>query len=92
MTKEVRLIFDVGDIIGVRFECQGNGCTQEFLCRLDDTKSRMPLRCPSCDKQWRLHEGHPEYQILQLLQAVVSSKRPESPVIVKLEMECEETD
>lgn len=92
MTKEIRLVFSAEEIIGVRYKCQRNGCTQEFLCRLDDSKSWMPLNCPSCGKTWRVDEGNAGFQILVMLRALVNCKRPESPVIVSLEIECEETD
>ena len=45
MVKETRIIFEVGDLVALRYQCGGEACNQEMLFRLDNGGS-PPLSVP----------------------------------------------
>ena len=108
MTKEIRLIFDIGEIIGVRYQCLKPTCQGEILYRLDGDRA-VNNRCPACRAVWfdtpeittdmsgkvlSSTPVEPRSYLLQVLRDIARSDRDNSNLSfrARLEMECEETD
>ncbi len=50
MVKETRVVFDLTDIVSVRFVCAE--CFGEVVHHIDDKVKRIPDRCPACNAPW----------------------------------------
>ena len=92
MTKETRLLLEIPDIMGIRYECKNPECKQELLFKMD-SKTCLPNRCPFCFREW-FRPRMPEEKLddaIQLLILVRRLIRNQSiqPIIPKLEIEAE---
>ena len=107
MTKEIRLIFDIGEIIGVRYQCLKPTCQGEILYRLDGNRA-VNNQCPACQAVWfekpeiittggKVYTStpvEPRSYLLQVLRDIAKADRESATPSfrARLEMECEETD
>jgi len=87
MVKEKRIIFEVNDLVALRYQCGSKDCSQEMLLRLDNGGS-IPYQCPSCRRQWydRTSEINPIPHLLDLLRLLHDDNRNSPPVKVKFEL------
>ena len=50
MVKETRIIFDLADIVSIRFVCVQ--CSGEVVHYLDNAVRQLPKQCPVCNASW----------------------------------------
>ena len=50
MVKQTRIIFEVGDIVGVRLRCKA--CSEDTLQSIK-REARVVDQCPHCGEPWR---------------------------------------
>ena len=83
MVKEVRIIFDLDDIRGIRYQC--SRCGGEVVQRIDGCRD-APSSCPLCDHPWihaELTKGV-NYAVVDALRKVI---RQEGKLPMKLRFE-----
>ena len=87
MVKETRIIFEVGDLVALRYQCGGEACNQEMLFRLDNGGS-LPFQCPSCGRQWHNPgpQANPNPYLLELLRLLKNTNGSSPPVKIKFEL------
>ena len=95
MTKEIRLLLEIQDIIGIRYECKNPECKQELLFKIG-SKTSLPNRCPFCSREWfppRMPEEKLDdaIQLLILVRRLIKNKAIQ-PIIPKLEIEAEKEE
>lgn len=67
MTVQTKRFIELSDILGLRIECRGCGCSITMLNEADaiDTilrpDSSVLVSCPSCRKKWTSLEGYNNY-------------------------------
>lgn len=93
MTKETKLIVDVGDITRLRYQCRNIECKQEILYRLD-RDDELKERCPFCGQEWirpsfREERPDPRAALLKLFRTILQQQN-EAGVVPKLEIEITE--
>lgn len=59
MVKETHLVFELGDIVGVRLQC--HHCETEIVQKLNKPR-KVPSNCPSCGKPWTFENEDTNYQ------------------------------
>ena len=100
MTKEIRLVFDIKDVIGVRYQCLKPTCQGEILYKLNGNWG-VNSRCPTCRTEWFATPTippsgpvEPRAYLLQVLRDIVRQDQDGAPPLFRArsEMECEETD
>ena len=88
MVKETRIIFEVGDLVALRYQCGGEACNQEMLFRLDNG-GNLPFQCPACGKQWHTPSSgnNLSSRLLELMRLLHNANGNSPPVKIKFELD-----
>jgi hypothetical protein len=52
MTREIRTLIELPDILGVEIECQNEKCRAKVMVPISSSFSRRDGACPQCNAQW----------------------------------------
>ena len=90
MVKEIRHLFDLGDITAVRLHC--NECGRDAVQSIGRTE--VPKQCPFCRTDWELdYPGNnrgDNYSLVKAMQTLVKAENPS--MTIRFEIDGAETD
>ena len=88
MNREKRVIFEVGDIVAVRVQCNNGNGDQEVLINLGNGGGFVPYECPTCNQPWRIKDQIPSPPAVRLVETLIEmrgEKRGAADLPVRLE-------